>query len=47
MADSVIEDSDYFPGKDDLNWGYEEGKNIVVLYLKLFMWLLVVVVAVS
>lgn len=34
MADSVIEDSDYFPGKDDLKWGYEEGKNIVILYLK-------------
>ncbi|XP_048102311.1 carbonic anhydrase-related protein isoform X2 [Alosa alosa] len=25
MADCVIEDSDYYPGKDDLDWGYEEG----------------------
>lgn len=26
MADSVIEESDYYPGKDELDWGYQEGK---------------------
>ena len=31
MADCLIEDSDYYPGKDDLDWGYEEGKNIVII----------------
>ncbi|KAF6727591.1 Carbonic anhydrase-related protein [Oryzias melastigma] len=25
MADSVNEESDYVPGKDELDWGYEEG----------------------
>ncbi|KAM9460217.1 carbonic anhydrase-related protein-like isoform 2-T2 [Salvelinus alpinus] len=25
MADSVIEESDYYPGKDELDWGYQEG----------------------
>lgn len=26
MADNVIEESDYVPGKDELDWGYEEGR---------------------
>lgn len=26
MADNVNEGSDYTPGKDELNWGYEEGR---------------------
>ena len=26
MADNVNEESDYIPGKDELDWGYEEGK---------------------
>lgn len=25
MADNVNEESDYTPGKDELDWGYEEG----------------------
>lgn len=29
MADNVIEESDYYPGKDELEWGYEEGKTAV------------------
>lgn len=29
MADNVIEESNNFPGKDELNWGYEEGKTSV------------------
>lgn len=26
MADNVNEESDYNPGKDELDWGYEEGR---------------------
>lgn len=26
MADNVNEESDYVPGKDELDWGYEEGR---------------------
>lgn len=26
MADNVNEESDYTPGKDELDWGYEEGR---------------------
>lgn len=29
MADNVIEESDNYVGKDELNWGYEEGKTTV------------------
>lgn len=27
MADNVIEEADNYPGKDELDWGYEEGKD--------------------
>lgn len=27
MADNVIEETDNYPGKDELDWGYEEGKD--------------------
>ncbi len=27
MADNVIEEADNYPGKDELEWGYEEGKD--------------------
>lgn len=30
MADNVIEESDYTPGKDELDWGYEEGRLLPV-----------------
>lgn len=26
MADNMIEDSDHYTEKDDVQWGYEEGK---------------------
>ena len=26
MADGVIEESEYIPGKDELDWGYQEGE---------------------
>uniref|UniRef100_A0A8B9K800 Carbonic anhydrase n=1 Tax=Astyanax mexicanus TaxID=7994 RepID=A0A8B9K800_ASTMX len=32
MADSVIEESDYIPGKDELDWGYEEGAEWGLLF---------------
>ena len=30
MADNVNEESDYIPGKDELDWGYEEGKLVFI-----------------
>lgn len=30
MADNVNEESDYNPGKDELDWGYEEGKLVFI-----------------
>lgn len=30
MADNVNEESEYVPGKDELDWGYEEGRLISV-----------------
>lgn len=29
MADNVIEETENYLGKDELNWGYEEGKDSV------------------
>lgn len=30
MADNVNEESDYIPGKDELDWGYEEGRLVLM-----------------
>ena len=30
MADGVSEESEYNPGKDELNWGYEEGRLLFI-----------------
>lgn len=40
MADNVIEETDNYPGKDELEWGYEEGKDsireslLILLFVK-------------
>lgn len=30
MADNVNEESDYIAGKDELSWGYEEGRLVLI-----------------
>lgn len=35
MADGVNEESDYNPGKNELGWGYEEGRPALVF---ISMW---------
>ncbi len=30
MADNVNEESDYNPGEDELDWGYEEGRQVFI-----------------
>lgn len=34
MADCEVEDSNYHTGKDDMKWGYEDGKSTIHLELE-------------